>query len=87
LHGTLPQLPGAILASDRRVLVREPRFPHQNVVNLARTLVPNADLQAPATRETGELINYLPIPSITTPPGSEEQLPHAKVLGVGPGRK
>jgi hypothetical protein len=86
VHGTLPRSSGAILADDRQVLVSEPRFALQNVVNLARTLVPNADVQAPATRETGELINHLPVPSMVAPPESEER-PQARVLGVEPQRK
>ncbi|HEV3136462.1 MAG TPA: hypothetical protein VGZ26_01135 [Pirellulales bacterium] len=86
VHGTLPQSPGAILMDGQHILVSEPRFAAQNVVNLARTLVPNSDLQAPATRETGELINHLPVPSIATRE-SEEPLPKARVLGLGPQRR
>jgi hypothetical protein len=74
LHGTWPRRPGAIMVDERRVLVGEPRVALQSVVNLARTLVPNSELQGPITRETGKLMGVLPVPSI-----SDEQIPHAKL--------
>ena len=47
------------------------------MVNLVRTLVPQSTVQVPATRETHELAQLLPIPPTMPPPGSEGPLPRA----------
>jgi hypothetical protein len=54
------------------------------VLDLVRTLVPQSDVQVPATRETAGLTGALPVPSIVLRPGTEEPLPHVRPLGVNP---
>jgi hypothetical protein len=85
LQGTIPRADCAMLSSDRGVLVREPALPRQPVVNLVRTLVPQTEVQVPATRETDALTRVLPIPSIFTPAAGQQPLPQAKAIGVRPG--
>lgn len=85
LRGAIPLAQGAILVDDRSILVREPAVPRQPVVNLVRTLVPQTEVQVPATRETDALTRALPIPSIFSPAGGQEPLPQAKGVRLRPG--
>ncbi len=53
---------GALLSlTDRR-----PRSP----LTLVQLLVPQADVQVPATRETAALFQALPLPEVSTPPAA-----------------
>lgn len=84
VRGMVPQTQGAILVDQRNVLAVEPPLVCQPVLALVRTLVPQSDVQVPATRETAGLTNSLPVPSIALRPGSEEPLPNARPLTVNP---
>lgn len=82
LEGDAGQSPGAMLIDDRgRVLVNGPAVANQPVVNLARALVPRAEVQIPATRETAALVRALPLPSIVEAggqvPAGQARLPRA----------
>ena len=46
-------------------LLLQPQRRHLTAVSLIRSLAPQNDLQAPATRQTQQLVNALPIPDIT----------------------
>ena len=82
LQGAVAQSPGAVLVNDTQVLVRQSATARLPVVNLVRTLVPQSTVQVPATRETHELAQLLPIPPTTPPPGSEGPLPRARTINV-----
>ncbi|MGD9723534.1 MAG: hypothetical protein AB7O59_19370 [Pirellulales bacterium] len=84
LVGDSSSVAGAILADDRRVLVRQTSNQRQPVVNLLRTLVPQSAVQVPATRESAPLAAFLPVPPIMPPPGSEAPLPQARGIRVSP---
>jgi hypothetical protein len=84
LRGEHAEAPRAMLVDSKQVLVRQPAAGRQPVVNLLRTLVPQTAVQVPATRETGGLAQFLPVPPIVDPPGSEQRLPQARTIGVAP---
>ncbi len=84
LRGEFAQAPRAMLVDSKQVLVRQPAAERQPVVNLLRTLVPQTAVQVPATRETGGLAQFLPVPPIVDPPGSEQRLPQARTIRVAP---
>ncbi len=69
LRGEVPRTRGGMLVDKRRVLVGEPPISYQPVVALVRTLVPQSEVQVPATRETVVLTGRLPVPSIVPEPG------------------
>jgi len=72
LQGAVAEVPGALIVdSTQRVMLQEPTIGRQNVANLARALVPQSEVQVPATLETAGLLSLLPIPSLHG--GSEEQ--------------
>ncbi|MHB1035158.1 MAG: hypothetical protein ACYC35_10605 [Pirellulales bacterium] len=62
--------PGAILVERYRTLLAEPRSGPQPIDNLVRTLVPHNEVLVPATRETAWLVQVLPVPQLTLPPGA-----------------
>lgn len=70
--------PGAILVDNRGAILKTPTGLPQPVVNLVRTLVPQSAVLVPATRETGFLNNFLPVPRILPPPGAPPTLPQAR---------
>jgi hypothetical protein len=82
VHGALPGTAGGLLAGERRVLISEPTADAQPVVNLVRTLVPQDNLQVPATRETDALTRALPIPSIHPTVNGRPPTPQAKATRV-----
>jgi hypothetical protein len=84
LRGAVPQTRGGLLVDAQRILVHEPPVISQPVVDLVRTLVPQSEVQVPATRETVILTSALPVPSIMPQPGHEEPLPQARPLNVKP---
>jgi hypothetical protein len=84
LRGAVPRARGAILIDDRYILAAEPAIASQPVVDLVRTLVPQSDVQVPATRETAPLTDALPVPTIALKPGSEKPLPNVRALNVNP---
>lgn len=84
LRGAVPQTQGALLVDAQRILAHEPPVISQPVVDLVRTLVPQSEVQVPATRETVILTSALPVPSIMPQPGHEEPLPQARPLNVKP---
>ncbi len=84
LHGEAGQTPGAVLIGDQRILLREPAVLSQPVVNLARALVPQSEVQGPLTRETAALIGLLPLPSIAPASRNEAPATQARSLGQGP---
>lgn len=72
--------PGAILQTHDGVLLSEAVGPSGPVVALLRTLVPQSEVQVPATREADWLSAWLPLPQVM-PPG--DQPPQAR-LRLGP---
>lgn len=85
LRGESPTVKGALLVDDRRrLLLGEPTGLAQPVVNLARTLVPQSQVQVPATRETAALIRALPVPSALPPAEGQEPAAQARRLRVVP---
>ena len=80
LQGRCPaSAPGAILTAREGRLLSEPAQQPQPVLALLRTLVPASRHQVPATRQTDWLIGHLPVPDVAPPPGTESQLPQARV--------
>ena len=66
-----PEAAGAAVLTDRQGALlslhdSQPRSP----LSLVQLLVPQADLQVPATRETAALFRTLPLPEVSTPPAS-----------------
>ncbi|HZZ74088.1 MAG TPA: hypothetical protein VFE24_17680 [Pirellulales bacterium] len=57
--------PGAILETHKGPLLMEPQEQPQPVLNLVRALVPAAEVQIPATRESDWLLQHLPLPKLT----------------------
>lgn len=85
LRGESPTVKGALLTDDRRrLLLGEPTGLVQPVVNLARTLVPQSQVQVPATRETAALIRALPVPSAMPTVEGQEPAAQARRLRVVP---
>lgn len=84
IRGVVPKTQGGLLVSKQRILVNEPPAIRQPVVDLVRTLVPQSDVQVPATKETVALTSFLPVPSITPEPGHEEPLISGQILNVTP---
>jgi hypothetical protein len=60
--------PGVLLQCDAGWLVAEPAAERLPVLGLVRTLVPDSQLQVPATRQTDPLLRSLPIPTVVVPP-------------------
>ncbi len=76
--------PGIILADHRCPLLGAPGAELLPVVALLRTLVPQSELQVPATRQSDWLMRHLPIPEVQLPAGAQPELPHAQLrLGRG----
>lgn len=85
LRGESPSVAGALLVDERRrLLLGEPTGLVQPVVNLARTLVPQSQVQVPATRETAGLIRALPVPSAMPTAEGQEPAAQARRLRVVP---
>jgi hypothetical protein len=85
LRGESPTVQGALLVDERRhILLGEPTGLVQPVVNIARTLVPQSQVQVPATRETAALIRALPVPSALPAAEGQEPAAQARRLRVVP---
>jgi len=85
LRGETPSVKGALLVDERRrLLLGEPTGLVQPVVNLARTLVPQSQVQVPATRETAALIRALPVPSALPAAAGQEPAAQARRLRIVP---
>jgi hypothetical protein len=83
LKGDLPHAKGAMLIDDhRRTLLDEPAVLSQPVVNLARALVPQSDVQVPATRETDRFTRALPVPSVVAPASGQAPVTRARSLRI-----
>jgi hypothetical protein len=74
---------GTILADAGGRLLGEPALQRQPVAALLQTLVPQSEVQVPATRQSDWLMRHLPLPRVVPPPGTEMALPHAQ-LRLGP---
>ncbi len=73
VRGQCPGAVGAILTSRDGVLLRESGAAAVPVVALLRTLVPQSEVQAPATRESSWLIGRLPVPEVMPPTGTSPE--------------
>jgi hypothetical protein len=83
LKGELPK--GAMLLDDHhKSLLGEPAMLSQPVVNLARALVPQSDVQVPATRETDRFTRALPVPSVAAPASGQSPVTRARSLRIKP---
>ena len=82
IAGQCPSTPsGAILVDSGGVLLAEPSSPHppQPLVGLLQVLVPDSEVQVPATRQTDWLIRHLPVPDVVPPDGPDAPLPDGRV--------
>ena len=70
---------GTILTDRRGAVLVEPKLRCQPVLGLIRALVPQSELQVPATRQTDWLIRHLPVPQIVRRPAAEPAVPRARV--------
>jgi hypothetical protein len=82
LRGEVPKTRGVMLADARGPLADEPPVISQPVVDLIRTLVPQSDVQVPATRETAVLTAMFPVPPVVPEVGHEEPLIQARAIDV-----
>jgi hypothetical protein len=73
LHGQCQGAAGAILQSHDGVLLSEATGPSGPVVALLRMLVPESEVQVPATRESDWLAARLPLPQVMPPPDQPPQ--------------
>ncbi len=80
LRGQCDAASGAILQTHEGVLLSESAGPSGPVVALLRTLVPQSEVQVPATREADWLSAWLPLPQVMPP---ADQPPQGR-LRLGP---
>lgn len=76
IHGQCDSPLGTIVRRGDRALLLEAGGAPVPVTALLRTLVPQSDVQVPATRESDWLIRCLPVPQVVTP---RDELPHGKL--------
>jgi hypothetical protein len=69
IHGQCDRPPGAIFRGGGTALLAESSGSSGPVVALLRTLVPQSEVQVPATRESEWLMRRLPVPQIMPPAG------------------
>ena len=63
IHGDAsPVVQGALLVDQRGPLLVEPAFQPLSTTVFVRALVPDSNVQVPATRQTDWLIGRLPLP-------------------------
>jgi hypothetical protein len=74
LSGACSSGPGVVMRLGDGTVLGEAGAPSGPLVALVRTLVPQSDVQVPATRQSDWLIERLPMPQVILPEG---QLPHA----------
>jgi hypothetical protein len=79
-HTTTDGSDRTILTDSAGALLDEPAEPIQPVINLVRTLVPQSEVLVPASQETNQLTQFLPIPAVVLKPGT---LPEAHKIRVG----
>ncbi len=66
---------GAVIVDPQgEVLMQQTTAAKVPVVNLVRALVPQSNVQVPATRETAPLVSWLPVPSLSPPRGESPPL-------------
>ncbi len=73
VRGQCPGAAGAILTSRNGIVLSESGAAAVPVVALLRTLVPQSEVQAPATRESSWLIGRLPVPEVMPPTGTSPE--------------
>lgn len=81
IHGQCDSPPGTIVRRGDTALLAEAAGTAVPVTAILRTLVPQSEVQVPATRESDWLMRCLPVPQVVTPRG---ELPHGK-LRIVPG--
>ncbi|MBL8827946.1 MAG: hypothetical protein JNM18_13295 [Planctomycetaceae bacterium] len=64
LFGECENAPGTVLTADTGVLWQQPSYDAQPVASLIRTLVPQSEVQVPASHESQWLIDVLPVPQV-----------------------
>ncbi len=74
-----PGEPGTILTGAHGRMLGEPPRQPQSVVALVQMLVPQNELQVPASRQTDWLLRHLPVAQIVPPAGSDAVAPHVTV--------
>jgi hypothetical protein len=68
---------GMLLADARGALLSDSKQTNLPVVALLRTLVPQSEVQVPATKETDALLHALPTPPISPPPDQNARPPYS----------
>jgi hypothetical protein len=68
---------GTVLSDNAGPLLSSVSQSPQPVVALVRALVPQSDIQVPATLETDTLLRALPVPSVLTPRELEARVPYS----------
>ncbi len=76
IHGQCDSQLGTIVRHGDTALLAEAAGAPVPVTALLRTLVPQSEVQVPATRESDWLMRCLPVPQVVTPKGD---LPHGKL--------
>ena len=84
IHGQCDRPPGAIFSGGGTALLAESSGSSGPVVALLRTLVPQSEVQVPATRESDWLMRRLPVPQIM-PPSGEPPKGKLRLAPQGPG--
>lgn len=67
LFGECAGAPGTMIDADSGVLWQQPSYEAQPVASLIRMLVPQSEVQVPASHESQRLIDVLPVPQIVPP--------------------
>lgn len=85
LHGQCSGAPGVVMRMGDGTVLAESAGPSGPLVALVRTLVPQSEVQVPATRESDWLIQRLPIPQVILPDGQSPQgrMRFSGALGAG----
>jgi len=79
-HTTVDGSDRTLLTDSAGALLDEPAEQLQPVINLVRMLVPQSEVLVPASLETNQLTQFLPIPAIMLKPGTA---PGAHKLRLG----
>jgi hypothetical protein len=73
LSGNCSGSPGVVMRLGDGTVLAEAGGPSGPLVALVRTLVPQSEVQVPATRQSDWLIERLPMPQVTLPEGQSPQ--------------
>jgi hypothetical protein len=84
IRGQCDRPPGAIFSGGGKALLAESSGSSGYVVALLRTLVPQSEVQVPATRESDWLMRRLPVPQVV-PPAGEPPQGKLRLAPQGPG--